>query len=142
MKFAAINEQTADFNVAWMCRMLGVSRSGYYAWSSRPPSTRALSDLELIPRIEAIFHRNRRAYGSPRIQRELRDQGTRVSKRRVARLMGVRGLVARPTKRFRKTTDSKHLNPVAPNLLQRCFQTERPNQAWVADITYVRTWSG
>lgn len=142
MKFAAISEQTDDLDVAWMCRVLGVSRSGYYAWKSRPLSARAKSDLDLIPKIEAIFHRRRRAYGSPRIARELRDFGTRVSEGRVARLMSIRGLFARPTKRFRKTTDSKHDNPIAPNLLQRRFYAEQPNQAWVADITYVRTWNG
>ena len=142
MKFAAIHQQSADFGVAWMCRVLGVSRSGYYASLSREPSSRRREDLRLAPRIAATFHRSRCTYGSPRIRRELREDGLHVGRRRIARLMRDQGLIARRRKRFRRTTDSSHDHPIAPNLLNRCFERKRPNQAWVADITYVRTWSG
>lgn len=142
MKFAAIREQEKAHPIAWMCRILRVSRSGYYAWRRRDPSARALEDRRLAARVKATFEENRGVYGSPRIHRELREAGEEVGVRRVARLMREQGLQACRAKRFRKTTDSKHSEAIADNLVQRHFGPLAPNELWATDITYIRTWSG
>jgi putative transposase len=128
--------------VTTMCRLLGVSTSGYYAWLLRPESKRARRDAELTPRIRAFHEASDGTYGAPRILRDLRDEGVRVGKKRVARLMrnaGLRGVSRR--KHFRTTVrDDSHLR--SPDLVERDFSVSRPNQLWVADITYVPTWAG
>jgi transposase InsO family protein len=122
--------------------VLDVPRSGFYAWCERAPSAHARRDDELGAQAAASFAASRRRYGSPRVYRDLRAQGVRTSRKRVARLMRTRGLRARRPRSFRKTTDSRHDFPVAPNLLERDFTTNAPNEVWVADITYVPTGEG
>ncbi len=142
MKFAAIRIQSEEFHVSWMCRLLQVSRSGYYAWLRRKPSRRERDDLRLSVKIVASFRANRGVYGSPRVVDELRADGESVGRRRVARIMREKGLCARLPRRSRKTTDSSHSRPVARDLVQRQFLPKTPNEVWAADITYIRTWEG
>ena len=142
MKFALITAEKANFPIGFMCRQLGVSRSGYYAWRDRKPSPRMLEAAELGREVIAAFRHSKRRYGSPRIWRELRAQGRCTSRKRIARLMQVQGLVARRRRRFCRTTDSNHLFPIADNLLDRNFKTSAPNRVWVTDITYIETREG
>ena len=125
-----------------MCRVLEVSTQGYYAWAKREPSNRAKENLSLAADIKAIHAGSRRTYGAPRVRAELVARGQQVGKNRVARLMRQEGVQARRKRKFRCTTDSKHNLPVAPNVLQRDFDADAPNQAWVTDITYVWTLEG
>jgi transposase InsO family protein len=120
-----------------MCRVLDVSPSGFYAWRKRPPSAHSREDDRLGVLVRESFQRNRRSYGSPRIHRELRKAGERVSRKRIIRLMQQQELVARKRRRYKCTTMSDHDQPVAANLLQRAFSAERPNQRWVGDTTEV-----
>ncbi len=142
MKFAFIDAEKATWPVDTMCSVLGVSRSGYYAWVGRPPAPRTLEDAELVVDIRAAHEAGRGAYGSPRVHRALRSQGKRVSKRRVARLMRSDGIAAKKRKKFCVTTDSRHDDPIAPNLLERAFDVAQPNTVWVTDVTYVPTHEG
>jgi putative transposase len=111
-----------------MCQALGVSASGYYAWASRPDSTRAQRDRRLKVLVHALFDASKQRYGSPRIHRDLVEQDEPVSRKRVIRLMQEEGLKARVRKRFKCTTMSDHDQPVAANLLDRQFTAEAPNQ--------------
>lgn len=142
MRFAFIRAEKALLPTAKLCRALGVSRSGYYAWTRRPPSSRALVDAKLVPVIRASHARSRATYGSPRIHQDLRALDHRVSRKRVARLMRREGLCARPPRRYRVTTESGHKLPVAPNVVARNFNATGPNRVWVTDMTYVWTWEG
>ena len=125
-----------------MCHVLRVSRSGYYAWLSRPESQRSLANRQLLSQIRIVHNRNRRLYGSPRVTAELRAEGCRCGENRVARLMREHGIRARTVRKFKVTTDSKHNFPVAPNLLKREFTVDRPNAVWVSDISYIWTSEG
>ena len=118
-----------------LCRNLGVSLSGFYAWARRSPSAHAQRDRQLTVLIRTSFMGSRQRYGSPRIHADLREQHEHVSRKRVIRLMQVDGLRARARKRFKCTTMSEHDQPVAPNRLDRQFSAERPNQRWVGDTT-------
>ena len=142
MKFAFIESSEVAFPVRDMCRVLGVSSSGFYAWRKRPASARARSDAQLAVEIVAAHRRGRRAYGSPRVHRELRACGVRVGRKRVERVMRQNGIQGRRKRRFRRTTDSSHQLPIAPNVLQRQFEVGAPNQAWVADVTCIWTDEG
>jgi len=142
VKFAFIHAERALYPVIVLCAVLQVSRAGYYAWAERPPSARAKADEELAGDIAAAHERSRETYGSPRVHRELRARGIRVGKKRVERLMREEGIVAKRKLRFRRTTDSNHLSPIAPNVLDRRFYTDKPNTVWVADVTYVWTLEG
>ncbi len=125
-----------------MCRMFGVSSSGYYAWNSRAPSARSIRDAELTARIRHYHARSRGAYGAPNIHEDLRDEGIRIGKKRVARLMkadGLRGVCRR--KWVTTTTRDANAQPSA-DLVQRQFVADGPNKLWVADITYIPTWAG
>ena len=130
------------FSVSEMCRVLEVSRSGYYRWLNRRPSRREDENKRLDAEIIEIFYTSKGRYGSPKITKELQHRGYKVSKNRVARRMRCAGLRSRIRKKYKVTTDSKHHFPVAPNLLKRDFTTYAPNQAWVSDITYVSSGSG
>lgn len=141
MKFAFIEAEKA-FPVRVLCETLGVSRSGYYAWLSRSPSARATEDEQLAAEIAVTHKRSRGTYGSPRVHRDLTARGHRVGKKRVERLMRQAGIVAKRRRRFRRTTDSNHDNPIAPNVLERRFESESPNTAWVTDVTYIWTAEG
>jgi putative transposase len=142
MRFEFIRAEEAVWPVLVMCQVLCVSRSGYYAWRSRPASKRAVADDELVVEIKAAHKAGRGNYGSPRVHRALRTSGRRVGKKRVARLMRREGIVVKRRKKFVITTDSKHSDPIAPNVLNREFDVELPNTAWVTDVTYVRTMQG
>lgn len=142
MKFALIDVEKTKFPVAFMCRELEVSASGYYAWCGRGPSQHAKDDEELAAAIVEFHAASRKTYGSPRIHEDLKDAGHKVSRKRVVRLMQEQGVAARRKKRFRRTTDSTHSFPVAENLLEREFYVDEPNRIWVTDITYVWTREG
>jgi transposase InsO family protein len=142
VKFAFIHAERAQFPTTLLCRTLGVSRSGFYAWSERPLSTRAVEDSKLIAVIRACHARSRATYGSPRIRKDLQALEYRVSRKRVARLMRREGLTAQPPRRFRATTDSRHGFAVAPNVVAREFSAPAPNRIWVTDMTYIWTWEG
>jgi putative transposase len=123
------------FPVATMCQVLGVSASGYYAWSRRPDSAHAQRDRQLQVLVRASFEASHHRYGSPRIHEDLLEQDERVSRKRVIRLMQANGLKARARKRFKCTTMSDHDQPVAVNLLDRQFTADAPNRRWVGDTT-------
>lgn len=142
MKFAFIRAEKAQFPIVVLCRVLGVSRSGFHAWSRRPTSKRACSDASLGAQIAEVHANSRGTYGSPRVHAELRARGSRVGAKRVARLMRERGLKSKRARRFKATTDSKHALPVARNLLMRNFTVEAPDKVWVGDITFVWTREG
>ena len=131
----------AVYPIATMCRVLGVSPSGYYAWTKRPPSRRATSDATLIESIRAAHTASHGTYGAPRIQVDLATKGVRVSRKRIARLMEHAGLAGVSRRRFAVTT-RRDGSRQAPDLVERNFTAEQPDQLWVADITYVPTWSG
>ena len=142
MRFAFIAAREVAFPVDTMCRVLSVSRSGYYAWSKRPVASVKAADVVLVAEIAGAHQRSRGIYGSPRVHSELRARGVRVGKKRVERLMRERGLRGRQKRRFCRTTDSNHAHPVAPNVLERRFETKAPNEAWVGDVTYIATGEG
>lgn len=142
MRYAFIAAEKAFASTEWMCRRLGVSASGYYAWCKRPPSTRAKKDEHLRVRIRASFEESRNTYGSPRVLEDLREDGEKIGRDRVIRLMQAEGLRARARKRFKNTTNSEHDQPIAPNVLARNFEAEAPNQRWVGDTTEMVTTSG
>ncbi len=142
MRFKLIDAAKKEFPVQRLCKVLGVSPSGYFAWRRRPASPRQREDLILLAHIRSAFALSNETYGSPRMTRELQDSGLRVGRRRTARLMRENGLKARQRRRFKRTTDSHHAFPVAPNLLDQDFSAERPNEKWGADISYVWTGEG
>lgn len=142
MKYRFIETCQKKYSVNRLCVMLGISRSGYYAWKKRKPSQREQNNQALIDHIRRIHKMSRKAYGSPRVYAQLIKQGIGCTKKRVARLMRQDGLKGQRKYRRVITTDSKHDFPVAPNVLNREFQAEKPNQKWVADITYIPTAEG
>ncbi len=141
MRYEFIRVEKTRFPVRLMCRLLEVSRSGFYAWLKQRDS-RELNDRRLLQLIREIFAQSYETYGSPRIYRELRTRGIRCDKARVERLMQENEITPPRKKKYRVTTDSNHKNPVAPNVLQRDFTSPAPNRRWVSDITYVWTWAG
>jgi putative transposase len=144
-KYAFVSAERANHAVATLCRVLGVSVSGFYAWLHAIPAVRhrAEAEAELRGHIDRIFAARRRVYGSPRVHAELRREGRRHSRRRVERLMREMGLSARRgRRRIPRTTDSRHDLPIAPNLLARNFSADGPDQVWLADISYIPTGEG
>ena len=142
MKFGFIRAEKASFPIAAMCRVLGVTRQGYYAFTQRPPSARQRAEVELCAQVRTIFDESSATYGSPRVLHELRHRGVRTSKRRVERALRGMGLTPVAPRRRCRTTVRDMSQPVAPNLLDRDFDAQRPNERWVTDITYVATDSG
>ena len=142
MKFALISKEEASFPIAFMCRQLQVSRSGYYAWKVRSPSQRAKTDAELMPLIRAEFGEHPRGCGSRTVVGALREAGREVGRRRVVRLMAQERLRPRYKRRFAHTTNSRHGLRTAKNLVARNFAVGAPNKAWAADITYLHTRCG
>jgi putative transposase len=142
VRFSFIHAEKASFPLATLCRLLGVTRQGYYAFARRPPSRRILAETALCETIQKVFAESEERYGSPRVLRELRARGIRTSKRRVERAMRGMGLTPpTPPKRVQTTVrDPSHA--VAPNELARDFTATRPNERWVTDITYVWTDEG
>lgn len=132
-----------EFSIEAMSQIFKVSKSGYYDWSKRSPSTRKQKDAELAIVIEKIFYQFHRVYGSDRIHRELRNRQIRISRKRVERIMAENKLYSiYNSKKKVKTTDSNHDLPVSPNLLNRNFEVAHPNQVWVSDITYIPSDAG
>jgi putative transposase len=142
MKFRFIEDYRDEDQVKRMCKVLDVSRSGYYAWRTRPPSAREMANQTLSEQIKAAYDESLGTYGSPRIYHELKDQGVACSENRIARLMRLRGLRARQTKRYRTTTKRNKADRAAPNLLMGEFTADRPDRIWLADITYISTQEG
>jgi putative transposase len=142
MKFAFIHTEKAFFQVTALCRLLDVTRQGYYAFARPGPRARVEKDAALSVQIRAVHDESGERYGSPRVLRELRRQGVGASKRRVERLMRGMGLCGRRSRRFRVTTAAHPKNPVEPNVLSRDFTASRPNERWVTDITYIWTDEG
>jgi len=140
--YALVDAEKANYPVTVLCDVLEVSRSGYYASKTRPPSARSKSDANLAAQIAATHNKSRKRYGSPRVHRALRKKGVRVGKKRVERLMRENGLIGRRKRRFRRTTDSNHASPIAPNVVARDFEPEAPNQVWAGDVTYIATAEG
>ncbi len=142
MRYAFIEAEKAFASIKWMCDRLSVSTSGFYAWRTRTPSTRVKKDEQLKIAIQASFDESRKTYGSPRILEDLREDGEKIGRNRVIRLMQSEGLEARVRKRFKCTTMSDHDQPVAANILDREFTAAAPNQRWVSDTTEMLTASG
>ena len=144
MKFAFIKENLSGiFSIAVVCDVLEVSRSGYYAWLHRPQSARSKRRDELAQKIQAVHQENRSVYGSPRVYEVLVAQGESVCENMVADIMKEREIRAKQKKKFVPvTTDSRHNQPAAENILNREFTAELPNQKWVVDITYLHTAEG
>lgn len=144
-KFAFVSTERGSHSLAMLCRMVGASVSGFYAWLHAIPTiqTRAEAEAELRGHVERVFVAGRRAYGLPRAHAELRREGRRHGRRRIERLMREMGLTAHQScQRVLRTTDSRHDLPVAPNLLARHFTAERPDQVWLSDIFCLPTDEG
>ena len=142
MRFRFIQQQGQRFSISIMCAVLGVSRSGYYAWRKRKPSAREQANQKLLSQIQSSFSWSRNTYGYRRIHASLVKQGIVCSRNRVARLMRQVRLQGRRRRQYKITTQSRHNLPVAPNLLARNFRATAPNLKWLTDITYVRTGQG
>ncbi|MCP4403006.1 MAG: IS3 family transposase, partial [bacterium] len=143
MRYQFIENHREEFPVRRMCKVLAVSPGGYYAWRQRPVSELKMANEKLVEQIREIHAEFKGKYGSPRIHQELRDEKKiRCSENRVARLMRENGIQAVHKRRFRVTTKSNPAHPTEPNLLDREFTAEKPNQKWTSDITYIRTKEG
>ena len=137
-----MDAEKTHWPVKVMCRVLKVSRAGYYAWKKREESQRAAEDRRLGEIIRKSHEQSRKNYGSPRIHADLRRKGERIGRKRVMRLMRAQGLHGRMRRSFKRTTDSNHDQPIAPNLLDQNFTATAPNEIWVGDVTYLRTPDG
>jgi putative transposase len=142
MTYRLIDAKKAEIPVSRSCRLLGVSSSGYYAWKRRKPSLRQYADMVLLAHIRHQFELSHETYGSPRMDAELKAAGLSCGRHRIARLMRDNGLKALMKRRYKKTTDSAHGGPVAPNLLDQDFSAEGPNRKWGVDISYIWTAEG
>ena len=137
-----IEELARRFPIRRLCRTLGVSTSGYYAWRKRPPSAREVANQQLVERIKAVHAESHGIYGSPRIYRELCAHGVACGENRIARLMRLQGIRGKQFRRYRGTTKRQKGCRAAPNLLQRDFTAQRPNEKWLSDITQISTAEG
>ncbi len=142
MRYQFIRDHAAQFPIQRLCTVLQVTRSGYYAWATRPSSARAQDDARLLAQMRDLHKKSQQTYGHRRLHAQLRQAGETCGRGRVRRLMREHQLVARRRRKHRPTTDSQHTEPVAPNLLDRQFQVTAPDQVWVSDITYISTWEG
>jgi putative transposase len=145
MRFSFIQAHARIFHITTMCRVLEVSKAGYYAWRARPLCDRVKDDRVLTAKIREIQKEVSKRYGSPRTYQELKALGFKCGEHKVARLMRQAGIKAKSARKFRVTTQSEHANPIAPNVLDRKFSVEehrKPDQAWAADITYIPTKEG
>jgi transposase InsO family protein len=142
MRFRLIDANKAGMPIDRMCALMDVSVSGFYAWKDREPSQRQLDDMVLLAHIRSQFASSHETYGAPRMHVELREDGVPVGRHRVARLMRDNGLRALQKRRYKKTTDSGHGNPVAANILDQDFACDMSDQKWGADISYIWTAEG
>ncbi len=141
-RYRFIRAERATYPITILCRVLHVARSAYYAWARRGVSARTTADEALAQQVAAAHARSRRTYGAPRIHAELRAQGTRCARKRVARLMRAAGLTGCHRRRRVRTTVADPTRPPAPNLVARAFTASAPNRLWIGDITYVATQEG
>ena len=141
-RFAFVDREKAYYPTSLLCRLLRVSRSGYYAWRGRPPSARAVADEVLAEQIRGFYDASRCTYGAPRICDDLRDAGVRVGRKRVARLMRRNGWQGVHRRSWRHATKADPAALPAPDLLERDFTASAPDRKWVADVTYVPTVAG
>lgn len=141
-KFTFIRAEKASFPVAVMCSVLDVSRSGFYAWCTRPKSSRKSEDERLALAVQQAHKAGRGAYGTRRIHHALKKAGWRVGRKRIARLRRQEGLSVKRRRRYIATTNSEPTQPVAANVLQRNFEVSQPNKVWVTDVTHVWTLEG
>lgn len=144
MIFRVIRDHlTPEFRVGDCCRVLAVSVSGYYRWRRQPQGRREVRRTELLAHIRGVHEASRRTYGAPRVQRALLGRGLKLNRKTVARIMRESSIRSKVARRFKvRTTDSNHAHPVAPNVLDRKFTAERPDAAWLCDITYIPTGAG
>ena len=142
MRYRFIDTHKRTWPIRLMCQVLNVSSSGYYNWRGRPESARAMSNRALDSEIRQVYGEHKQRYGVPRITDELKDRGFHCSENRVARRMTKLGLKGIQAKKFKRTTDSNHDKPVAPDLIEQDFTAASPNQKWVSDLTYVWTDEG
>lgn len=142
MKYAWIQEQSADYCVTLLCAVLSVTRSAYYAWAKAVQTPKAKQDTKLKSVITAAFTKNRAVYGTRRLKKVLATRGYTVSRRRIGRIMQEAQLRCKTKRRFKATTNSKHNLPIAPNRLARQFHVSQPDQVYVGDITYIPTGEG
>lgn len=142
MKYGFIVQHQNHHSVASLCQVLGVSRSGFYAWRHRPPSTRELANRFLLKEIERVHHEHRGACGALKTWRVLNKEGIACGKHRVARLRCNAGIEAVRKRRFRTTVEHHHTAPPAPDLINRVFRAPRPDHTWVGDMTFIRTREG
>jgi len=143
VKYKFIDDHRDEYPITLMCRILEVTRSGYYKWRKQPLSARKMADLLLVVHLKDTFEQSRETYGSYRIYIELKEQGIRCGRKRIARLMRDYDLKPKTVRPFKVvTTDSKHHLPVAPNRLNQNFRADQPDHIWLSDITYIRTGQG
>ena len=142
MRYRCINRRRKQYRVRMMCRVLRVSKSGYYAWRVRPESERSKTDRQLTRLIRRIHIESDGVYGASKITAELKEEGHQCGRHKVARLMRIVGLTGCPKRRFRVTTQRDPSHPVADNLLEQDFTAEGPNERWASDITYIATHQG
>src|SRR5208337_2575960 len=141
-RYAVMKEMRFRYCIAAMCRMVQVSKSGYYQWLKRKPSKRVQEEGRLEVEITAAHKRTRKTCGPERLQPELKEHGVKVGIYRIRRIRKKLGLRCKQTRKFRATTDSKHAFPVAENLLHQQFEATGPNKIWLSDITYIPTEEG
>jgi putative transposase len=143
MKYAFMAEHEQEYSLKRMCRVLRVSRSGYYAWKQRPASERERANMELLAQIQAVYQLSRKTYGSPRVHAYLQRKGVFCGRNRVARLMKLHQIAARKAHKWHPVTTRQFPGArIAPNLLNREFEASSPNQKWVSDITFIDTVEG
>jgi putative transposase len=143
VKYAFIQDHRKEFNVALMCEVLKASRAGFYSWKNRVDGAKEKRRYDLQRQIEKVFLSSRNTYGSPRIFQILKGMGYNVSKNTVARMMREMELSPNKKRRFKvKTTDSNHRESIAPNILKQSFNTSKPNEVWLSDLTYIATQQG
>ena len=141
MKYAFIKQQAAERVSRW-CRLLSVSRSGYYDWLRRGESARMVEDRRLLKHIEEVHQHSRQAYGTVKVWKQLLAEGVTCGRERVARLRRENDITTRRRRRFRITTHTKHQHWIAPNLLQRQFRVDGPDRVWAGDVTFIETREG
>lgn len=142
MKYQYIKRRSQHHSVSRLCALLSVSRSGYYEWLGRTPSARAVEDKRLLHKIEGIHAKSRESYGAMKTWQALRAEGEGCGHNRVARIRRDAGIEAKRKQRFRRSEAARNNEPSAPNLLQRNFRVEQPNQVWVSDTTFISTRYG
>lgn len=142
MKYQFVTENQGRMPVTQLCHLLGLSRSAYYHWQKAGRSLREQHNQQLLPLVQEIHHQSRNTYGSPRIWSALSDRGVHCSRKRIARLMRLHGIRAKMQRRFKRTTCVRQGQVIAPDLVQRVFRSQHPNQVWTSDITYIWTREG